>query len=200
VVDGQAGPLTRFALDVALKRKKPVPVSSLPVPGIASRPANASKAGWNALQIAKRELAAGAGEAGGDNKGPDVMRYHAVTGGKAGESWCASFVSYCFKEGNPGAMPYAPNKGARATLKAFKDKGWAYQADLDNPPEPGDIVVWWRNKLESWEGHIGIVSGYSDGIVHTIEGNRGDYPSKVSAFHYKLGKIDRLLGFARAKP
>lgn len=200
VVDGQAGPLTRFALDVTLKRKNGPILLSLPIPAIGSRPGNASKTGWNALNIAKRELAAGAGETGGDNRGPDVMRYHAITGGKAGESWCASFVAYCFKEGNPGAMPYEATKGARATLKRFKDKGWDYKADFDNPPQAGDIIVWWRNKIESWEGHIGIVSGYSDGIVHTIEGNRGDYPSKVSAFHYKLGKINRLLGFARAKP
>lgn len=197
VVDGAVGPLTRFALDVALKRRRPGPIVSLEPPTSAARRGDGSGPGWNALRIAKAELAKGAGEAGGDNKGPDVMRYHAITGGSAGDSWCASFVAFCFDQGNPGAMPYEPTYGARETLTRFKKKGWSYRASFDQPPAPGDIIVWWREATTSWKGHIGLVSAYSDGIVYTIEGNRGDYPSKVSSFHYKLGKIEQLLGFGR---
>lgn len=200
VVDGTAGPLTRFALDVWLKR---LPAPVLPAStsnGPAAKPPLASQAGWNALQIARRELNAGAGEKGGDNKGEDVMRYHAVTGAKAGDSWCASFVSYCFKEGNPGAMPFTPSAGARNVLATFKSKGWTFDASVDHPPASGDIIVWWRGAITGWEGHIGIVDSYEHGVLTTIEGNRGPYPSKVRSFTYVLGRIDHLLGFGRAVP
>ncbi|MEP9354107.1 CHAP domain-containing protein [Xanthobacter sp. KR7-65] len=198
VVDGQVGPLTRWAIDLAAGRV--AKSSGAPGKPPSAKPAGSSSTGWNALKIAQRELAAGAGEKGGDNRGTDVMKYHAVTGASSGDSWCASFVSYCFDEGNPGAMPFQPSASAREVLKRFKQKGWDFKADVNTPPAPGDIVVWWRGAREGWMGHIGIVSAYENGLVHTIEGNRGPYPSKVSAFYYVLGRIDNLLGFGRAMP
>jgi peptidoglycan hydrolase-like protein with peptidoglycan-binding domain len=199
-VDGKVGPLTRWALEVALSRIARPIVSPIPISLSPNRPDGASKSGWNALMIAKRELSAGAGESGSDNAGPDVMRYHAVAGGQAGWDWCASFVSYCFSEGNPGTTIFEPTVGARDLLKKFKDKGWAYQATVENPPEPGDIVVWWRTALNHWHGHIGIVVGYEHGLVTTIEGNKGSFPSKVSSFTYVLGRMEKILAFGRASP
>jgi hypothetical protein len=197
-VDGVAGPLTMFALAVALGELPEPANMSLPTPEIAAIPQGASLAGWNALQVAKAEMAAGAREIGGDDRGPFCKKYLALTGLDEGNDWCAAFVSFCFHEGNPGAMPYKPTAGARATLKAFTDKGWGYKASFDNPPLPGDIIVWWRKSLKnSWKGHIGIVSGYADGMVYTIEGNK---TSKVANFSYVFDQIDKLLGFARAKP
>jgi CHAP domain/Putative peptidoglycan binding domain len=196
-VDGIAGPLTQFAISVALGELPEPPNMSLPTPLINQMPSGASRVGWNALQIAKAEMAAGAKEIGGDDKGPYCKKYLAVTGLGEGYDWCAAFVSYCFKEGNPGAMPYKATAGARATLTAFKDKGWEYKATFENSPLPGDIIVWWRGTPNGWKGHVGIVSGYANGIVHTIEGNK---TSKVDHFSYVFGQIDKLLGFARAKP
>jgi hypothetical protein len=195
VVDGEVGPLTTWALNVALGNLQMPDVPDLPAPGNNNKPATVSKAGWNALQEARKEI--GKGETTGDNKGPDVMRYHAITGAPSGASWCASFVSFCFHEGNPGAMPYKATAGARETLKRFKDKGWTYTASVNSPPEPGDILVFWRGSKTGWMGHIGIVESYDNGIVTTIEGNKGPFPSKVRRFKYTLGQIDKLLGWGR---
>jgi hypothetical protein len=200
VIDGKVGPLTRFALDVALGELPSPQVPNQPLPNIDGRPADSSVAGWNALQIARQEFARGAGETVGDNLGPDIDRYRAVTHADAGASWCASFVSFCFDKANPGAMPFAPEAGARALLKEFQDKGWDYQASVESPPAPGDIIVWWRESLASWKGHIGLIASYEHGIVKTIEGNRGAFPSKVASFQYTLGQIQQLLGFGRAVP
>jgi len=197
VIDGKVGPLTRFALDVALGKLPTPSVPSQTLPNVNAKPAASSQAGWNALQTAKRELANRAGETVGDNCGPDIDRYNAAA---AGSSWCASFVSFCFDAGNPGAMPFAPEAGARALLKEFKDKGWDYKASLESPPAPGDIIVWWRESLSSWKGHIGLIADYEHGIIKTIEGNRGAFPSKVASFQYTLVQIDQLLGFGRAVP
>jgi hypothetical protein len=197
VIDGEVGPLTEFALSVALGELPEPPNNSMPLPQVNAAPAGASIAGWNALQAAKAEMAAGAKEIGGHDSGPFCRKYLAVTGLDEGFDWCAAFVSFCFKDGNPGAMPYTPTAGSRATLKAFRDRGWAYDASFENPPIAGDIIVWWRGSITGWRGHIGIVAGYEHGIVHTIEGNR---TPRVEAFSYTFGQIDRLLGFGRAKP
>lgn len=194
-VDGEVGPLTQWALDVALGRIAAPAIASAAAPSDLSKPASVSSAGWNALQVARREL--GNGEESSDNHGPDVMRYHAVTGAGAGDSWCASFVSYCFFDGNPGHMPYEPTAGAREILKRFKNKGWTYNASVGSPPEPGDIIVFWRGQISGWMGHIGIVDGYEHGIVTTIEGNKGSFPSVVRRYKYTLGQIDKLLGWGR---
>lgn len=197
VIDGEVGPLTQFALSVAQGQAPEPPNLTLPLPPIGVAPRGASVAGWNALQVAKAEMADGAREIGGDDRGPFCKKYLATTGLDEGYDWCAAFVSYGFSMGNPGAMPYRPTAGSRATLKAFKDKGWAYNASLANPPIAGDIIVWWRGSISGWQGHIGIVADYQNGIVHTIEGNR---TPRVESFSYTLGDIDRLLGFGRAQP
>lgn len=200
VVDGEVGPLTQYALDVALSRRQAVPPKEISAPAVEQNPEGASKVGLQALAIAKAEMAKGAGEEGSDNNGPFVKKYADVAGASAGDSWCASFVSFCFSKANGKDMPFKPSAGARDILRQFQKHGWRYNADLDNPPCAGDIIVWWREAIDSWKGHIGIVSGYSDGIVYTIEGNRGSFPSKVRQYQYKLGKIDKLLGFGRARP
>ena len=194
-IDGQVGPLTRWALDVALGKIAMPKIPAVAAPGNDSKPTGVSQVAWNALKVARDEL--GKGESGGDNQGADVMKYHAVTGAKAGDSWCASFVSYCFNQGNPGNMPYNPTAGARETLKRFKDTGWTYEASLDTPPRPGDIIVFWRGPKTGWMGHIGIVESYQNGILTTIEGNKGPFKSVVRRYTYTLGQIDKLLGWGR---
>jgi hypothetical protein len=87
--------------------------------------------------------------------------------------------------------------GAQAIRNELRRRGYEYAPSQANPPRPGDVVTWWRGTYSGWQGHIGIVEGFADGIVTTIEGNRGRYPSRVGRFRYVLGRIDRLLGFAR---
>jgi hypothetical protein len=194
-VDGQVGPLTRWALDVALGKIQMPAIPALPSPGNNAKPAGVSQVAWNALQVARQEL--GNGETTGDNRGPAVKKYHAVGGANEGDSWCASFVSFCFDTGNPGKMPYKATAGARDTLAKFKAKGWTYTASVDNPPQPGDILVFWRGSKTGWMGHIGIVEAYENGIVTTIEGNKGPFKSVVRRYTYTLGQIDKLLGWGR---
>jgi hypothetical protein len=194
-IDGEVGPLTKWALDVALGTIAAPAIASAAAPTDLDRPAGVSDRAWNAVQVARAEL--GHGEHGGDNRGPDVMKYHAVTCAAAGDSWCASFVSYCFQHGNPGNTPYEPTAGARETLRRFEKRGWVYKASLASPPLPGDILVFWREQVSGWKGHIGIVDAYEHGIVTTIEGNKGSFPSVVRRYQYTFGQIDKLLGWGR---
>lgn len=194
VIDGIFGPLSRAALSAAVRGST---LDAPPHPELPDPPALGLA--QSALAVAIAEYRRGAGEVGGNNRGPDIRTY---LDGRApeGSDWCAGFVSHCFREAARRIgrdMPFSYSVGARAIRNQLRDRGWEYRAGEDAPPRPGDIVTWWRGSFSGWQGHIGLVHSCADGIVTTIEGNRGGFPSRVGRFQYVLARIDRLLGFAR---
>jgi hypothetical protein len=193
VIDGIVGPITWWSLN---HPRPDIPTfSAIDFTRLPPQEMKGSKTGWAALSAAVGELNAGAGEVGGNNCGPWVKKYLLPAGLPEGNSWCASFVSWCYLQacnGDRGAMPFAYSPGARALLREFKDKGWAYPPASGYRPQPGDIVVWWRVKLESWLGHVGMVHQFKDGMLYTIEGNKS---AKVQGFSYVFSRMDKLLGF-----
>jgi hypothetical protein len=191
VVDGMVGPLTQWSLE------HPKPHIEVPVAvDYTVLPAHGgSRTGRAALAAAIGELRAGAREIGGNNSGPFVARYFAPAGMGTGDSWCAAFVSWCFlaaSGGDKADMPFPYTVGARALLGQFKRRGWASAPGEGDPPQPGDIVVWWRVSLAGWQGHVGLVHSVADGMLYTIEGNRS---SHVQGFSYVLSRMDKLLGY-----
>jgi len=198
-VDGIAGQLTLGALQRMTSAQADPPSSPLILPGASSTwwkkmpdVPSASQRGREALAIAVREAAAGRGESGGNNLGPDVNKYlNGIIEPPA--NWCAAFVSYCLKESGP--MPFAYTLGARSLLTKAKSAGLTTFTDpFATPPEPGDIIVWWRVKVSSWEGHTGFVHHVNQGRLYTIEGNK---TSRVEGFDYPLVGMEKLLGFIR---
>ncbi len=59
-------------------------------------------------------------------------------------SWCSVFISYCAKK---AGLSYTK----KATAKSWLD----YGQKIRNP-EPGDLVVFWREDPDSWKGHVAI--------------------------------------------
>ena len=59
---------------------------------------------------------------------------------------------------------------------------------------PGDIVVWWRESVSSWKGHVGFVHHADQGKIFTIEGNKS---ARVEGFDYSIVGMEKLLGFVR---
>ncbi|HZY34746.1 MAG TPA: CHAP domain-containing protein [Rhodanobacter sp.] len=191
VVDGVVGPLSWWSLQNPkpfIRTPTAVDYTSMPARG-------GSRLGRAALAAAIGELKANAREIGGNNSGPFVRKYLAPAGVGEGNSWCASFVSWCFLQavdGDRTAMPFAYSPGARALLAEFKRKGWASAPGSDYLPQPGDVVVWWRVNLAGWQGHTGLVHSVQDGMLYTIEGNRSP---RVQGFSYVLSRMDKLLGY-----
>lgn len=89
-------------------------------------------------------------------------------------------------------MPFLYTVGARDMLRKFQERGWAHQPQTGYEPQPGDIVVWWREQLAGWRGHVGLVHQLRDGMLYTIEGNKSP---KVQGFSYVFSRMDKLLGF-----
>lgn len=138
------------------------------------------------VKIAQQEI--GHGEQGGDNQGRYVRLY---LNGKERLPWCAGFVSYVLSKANIDEFGY--ELSARAFYNKARKLGLITQT-----PQPGDLIVFWRESKDSFKGHIGIVETINNQRITTIEGNVGKYPAKVKRFEYTLGKIPKLLGFVRA--
>ncbi|MEM7480840.1 MAG: CHAP domain-containing protein [Acidobacteriota bacterium] len=192
VVDGIVGPLTWWALENEDNRSilEPPPLGDL----TALPPEGGSPRGRAALAVALAEMRDGAREQGANNSGPWIEKYlNGILDPPA--NWCAAFVSWCYDQ-HPNGAPFRYSLGARNIREQFRNKGWLYDSE-EVTPEPGDIIVWWRDQPNSWKGHIGLVHHVSAGIVYTVEGNKGGFPAPVNVFDYVQGRIDKLLGFGR---
>lgn len=189
VVDGIAGPVTLGAIGQRISQIQQFDQTQpeLPVPD-----QQAGGIALAALAVAIAEYNLGHGEVGGNNRGPHVRKY---LDGRAdeGKNWCAALVSWCYREtGRP--MPFDYSLGARDIRNQCRHKGLDFEPTVSNPPRAGDLIIWWRVAPSSWQGHIGFVLDYRDGVLTTIEGNK---TPKIGRFDYTLATIDRLLGFAR---
>ena len=157
----------------------------------------ASLFGHKILEVALEEL--GNGEIGGNNSGPHIARYKNIADDGDPDddgAWCAAFLSWCAEEAASRLgvdMPFQKSQGAKRLFSNVAKGGGTY---VENPG-PGDFVCWDRGKKGSWQGHIGVVERVEDGILHTVEGNVGRFPSKVRRFMHDLTRQDRLEGFVR---
>ena len=192
-IDGVVGDLTRWALRNPKTKVMGGVINYGEMPQVDL---GGSGLGRSALEFAIAELNAGAGEEGGNNRGPWVKKYLQPCGLGEGHSWCAAFVSWCFLQaagGDKKSMPFKYNAGARNIFNQLKKNNWIYDSTEVNP-EPGDIVAWWRVSLSSGFGHIGIVHHYRDGFLYTLEGNKA---ANVAGFSYVKTRLDKVLGFGR---
>lgn len=95
--------------------------------------------------------------------------------------WCSIFLNWVAKEASLN------------TSKSAAARSWLNVGFETQEPEPGDIVVFWRDNINSHLGHVGIYLGFSkDGTrVYVLGGNQGDAVS-ISAY-----PSNRVLTFRR---
>ncbi len=120
-----------------------------------------------------------AGETTGDNKGPRLKVYQEYAGGSGcvNKAWCAAFVSYIHHE--------VTNNGNSLRSCAVSElmKQGPSKSYGKGTPIPGDILAWYGYNGSTILGHTGILTQInSNGTYMTIEGNGGQYPSKVQFF------------------
>lgn len=78
---------------------------------------------------------------------------------------------------------------------AMNARSWLLVGEEIVDPKLGDIVVFWRESLESWKGHVGIFIGFSEDKrrVFCLGGNQRN---KVCILPYDA---ERVLGYRRLK-
>lgn len=138
------------------------------------------------LKLAFNEL--GNEEFAGETHNPEILKYAKESGIKGVTTdeipWCSCFVNWVawkcglHHSGKPNARSWM-NVGRRVTS-----------------PEPGDVVVFWREHPQSWQGHVGFFLGISpDGSrVYCLGGNQGNRVS-ISAY-----RMDTVLSYQRLAP
>ena len=141
------------------------------------------------ITIAMQEL--GFAEFDGGDINPRIQLYAEEAGFPNYTSdevaWCSLFMNWVAFKGN---RRRTHNLLARSWLNT--DIGVV----VEDKPEPGDLVVYWRVRPDSWQGHVGIFLGYSrdQERIYTLGGNQNN---RVSISAYGANK---LLGFRRLKP
>lgn len=116
------------------------------------------------LDIAKSQI--GVVEEGGNNRGPQIREYLAVTNLSEGNPWCAAFVAWCMKQAGIKDWPMT------ADTWALKD--WAKRNNLlfnTGPPETGDVFLLLDS--EGQPKHTGFVLSPGVGVFVALEGNVG---------------------------
>lgn len=95
--------------------------------------------------------------------------------------WCGGFVAYCaLKSGRkyPSDFMTARNWGA-----------FPGATKLDKPAL-GAVVVFWRESIGSWKGHVGILAGIDENGNYAVIGGNQSNMVKISPYN-----DDRIIGF-----
>lgn len=136
------------------------------------------------LQIAFVEL--GTTEIPGAEHNPRIVEYSQqknFPGVRDDETpWCSIFVNFCCDQ-----LKY--EKSGKANARSWMQVG----KDSSDDPKPGDIVVFWRESIHSWKGHVAFYLGHSQDKkkIFCLGGNQGN---AVSVAGYDTKKV---LGFRR---
>ena len=109
--------------------------------------------------------------------------------------WCSIFTNWCCEE---AGLQRSKRANARSWLAVGKP--------IDDPV-PGDIVIFWRERPDSWKGHVGIFMGFSKNRsrVFCLGGNQKD---TVSIQGYDASQVlgfrrltnETMVGTPKAKP
>ena len=150
--------------------------------------------GASALEVAKKELAAGVKEEG-TNTGEKVDEYLAAAGVGPGNPWCASFVTWSLEKAG-----HKMDGGGWAGVQTWVRAAEAKTNDLElvdaADARPGDIVVydWGGQEDFGADGHIGFLASNVEGDKFTaLEGNNQDavmsVPRSTSQANVKFIRI-----------
>ena len=112
---------------------------------------------------------------------PEVEEFFAELGYDYSDdtAWCSAFVNYIAKK---AGVEYTGKLNARSWMKAGSET---------DSPQPGDIVVFWRESKDSWKGHVAIYINEMDDRVYALGGNQANMVNISSYPSY------RVLGFRR---
>ena len=93
----------------------------------------------------------------------------------AQDMYCAMFVSWCASQAGISTSIVPKHSFTVDGLDFFLNKGQAYTrkqvANGTYTPKAGDIVYFKNSRNNNKTNHVGIVTGYSNGTLYTIEGN-----------------------------
>ena len=95
----------------------------------------------------------------------------------AQDMWCAMFVSWCANLAGVSKSVIPAHAFTPNGLQHFRDRDQDYTPkQIQNgeyTPRPGDLIYFKNGRNANRTNHVGLVTGYSNGRIYTIEGNVG---------------------------
>ena len=137
------------------------------------------KPSW--YSIAENELDKGVVEIAGEQHNPDILKYFSETGYKNIKDdetgWNSAFINWCFSQ--------VEIEGAGK----LNSRSWLDWGTLIESPKIGCVVVFWREKKDSWSGHAGFYAGDDGDKILLLGGNQKNSVSILSV------SKERILGY-----
>jgi len=98
-------------------------------------------------------------------------------------SWCSCVINWV-------ALQLDIERSMRLDARS-----WMGVGDQPNFPMPGDVVIYWRENINSWKGHVGLYMGFTIDKkgIYTLGGNQGN------EINITVYPFDRLLGIRSLK-
>lgn len=92
---------------------------------------------------------------------PMIKEFHRAANfdGEYTDSWCSSFLCYCFEK---AGIESVREPGAKTWL------GWGQKIDI---PKRGCVCIFWRDFPNSWKGHVGLFLKQDDKSIWLLSGN-----------------------------
>ena len=91
------------------------------------------------------------------------------------DMWCAMFVSWCADNAGVPTTVVPKHSFTVSGLNQFITWGRAYtRAEVEAgtyTPQGGDVIYFKSARNTNKTNHVGIVTGFSDGTIYTVEGN-----------------------------
>jgi len=88
--------------------------------------------------------------------------------------WCSAFVNWVCMKANV------------ETSNKLNARSWLNVGDSIETPRKGDIVVLWRDKPNSWKGHVGFFIKETEKHVYILGGNQSNRVNITSYPKYRL--------------
>jgi len=175
-----------------------------------------------ALKLACEFASAGTHEEGGNNRGPEVAKFQALTGGRPGDPWCADFAVYVFTKAYALLMhlPVDIESLKRYTVavknRLFLPSGSCGEIEADAKKrgkflskdtewgliKPGYLVLFnWKGGLAPQ--HVGLVREAAEGVLKTVEGNteatEGGNQSDGDGVELRLRSYNVVVGYVATR-
>lgn len=117
-------------------------------------------------------------EVPGEKHNPIILNFFAEIGHKWVQTdetaWCSAFINYLAKM---NGYEYSGELDARSWLKVGESAKY---------PNPGDMVVLWRESITSWKGHLGFFVRDDGEHVWIFGGNQNN---SVCILPYKRDQV-----------
>lgn len=126
----------------------------------------------------------GLSEIVGPQHNPEIVKFFAEIGFNIKDdetSWCSAALNF-----------FAMRHGYERS-HSLAARSWLKVGELVLEPQLGDVVVFWRNKPDSWEGHVALYINDNEKYVYCLGGNQSN------ALNIAAYPKDRVLGYRRLR-